>query len=46
MPWKIPIGNMIAPAMRKPHKPSAKQVKMCVNHANKKVKPIMVKNII
>jgi len=32
-PCKIPIGNNNAPAIRKPHKPSAKQVKMCVNHA-------------
>jgi hypothetical protein len=33
MPCKIPIGNSKAPAIKKPHKPSAKHVKTCVNHA-------------
>jgi hypothetical protein len=27
-PWMIPIGNIRAPAMRNPHRPSLKQVKM------------------
>ena len=29
----MPIGNMRAPAIKKPHKPPLKHVKMCVNHA-------------
>ena len=32
-PWMIAIGNIIAPAMRKPHASSDRQVKMWVNQA-------------
>jgi hypothetical protein len=35
------MGNIIAPAKRNPHNPSAKQVKMCVNHAARHVNPII-----
>ena len=31
----MPIGKKIAPAIRKPQRPAAKQVKMCVSHAKK-----------
>jgi hypothetical protein len=33
-PCKIPMGKKMAPATKNPHSPAAKQVKMCVNHAN------------
>ena len=45
MPCKIPIGNMIAPATRNPHKPCAKQVKMWVSHAAKQPNPMSAPNI-
>jgi hypothetical protein len=35
----MPIGKNNAPAIKKPHKPAAKHVKICVNHAKKHVKP-------
>ena len=35
------MGNMIAPATKKPHKLCAKQVKMCVSHAAKHAKPMI-----
>jgi hypothetical protein len=28
IPWRMPIGKKIAPAIKKPQKPCAKQVKM------------------
>lgn len=41
----MPTGKNIAPAIKNPHKPLAKQVKICVHHAqnnnkhnNKKIK--------
>lgn len=46
MPCRIPTGNMIAPAIRKPHEPVAKQVNTCVSHANNKPTPIKAHPII
>ena len=40
------MGNMIAPATKKPHRLCAKQVKMCVNHAAKHVNPIIAAQFI
>jgi hypothetical protein len=37
----MPIGKKIAPARRKPHIPSAKQVKTWVNQARKHKTPMM-----
>ena len=33
------MGKKIAPASKKPHKPSEKQVNMCVSHAIKQAIP-------
>lgn len=38
----MPIGNMIAPANKKPHRPSLKQVKMWLNHAAAQINAVMI----
>ena len=39
MPWTIAIGNMIAPAIRKPHLSSEKHTNKWVNQAAVKANP-------
>ena len=37
----MPMGNRMAPANKKPHKPCAKHVKTCVNHAAMQTRPMI-----
>jgi hypothetical protein len=41
-PCRIPMGKKMAPANKKPQRPSAKHVKMCVNHAATQDRPMAV----